>query len=130
MKTPRNPDSVHQPVAGYAHQIEISGSQRWLVLSGQVGIDTQGSLPTDPIEQFGEALLNIKRNLSAANMEIHDIVKLTIYLVGEIESQRRRQVLASWLGGHTPAMTLVFVAALATPEIKVEIEALACKDYE
>jgi len=33
MKKFRNPENIHGPVAGYTHQIEVSGEKRWLVLS-------------------------------------------------------------------------------------------------
>ncbi len=130
MKTKRNPDTVHEPLAAYAHGIEISGPQRWLVLSGQVGMDAGGNLPSDPVEQFRIALGNVDHNLQAANMAIGDIVRLTIYLAGEIDPEERRLVLSSWLKGHQPCMTLLHVAALASPDIRVEIETLACTDSD
>ena len=85
-----------------------------------------GAVPDDPLEQFVIALDNISRNLQAASMGIPDLVKLNIYLVGPVDTARRREASARWLGGHQPCMTLVYVAALATPNIKVEIEAWAC----
>jgi 2-iminobutanoate/2-iminopropanoate deaminase len=127
MKRPHNPETVHQPLAAYAHQIEITDPTRWLVLSGQIGMRPDGTLPDDPIEQFQVALENIHKNLRTANMEIKDIVKLTFYLVGEIDATKRRETLAEWLGEHTPCSTLLYVAALATPAIKVEIDAWACE---
>jgi enamine deaminase RidA (YjgF/YER057c/UK114 family) len=126
MKAYRNPGTVHPPLAGYTHQIEISGPQRWLVISGQIGMQADGALPDDPLEQFEIALDNISRNLQAAGMEIPDLVKLTIYLVGPVDTVRRREALSRWLQGHQPCMTLIYVAGLATPNIKVEIEAWAC----
>lgn len=126
MKNFQNPETVHPPLAGYSHQVEITEVKRWLVLSGQVGMLVDGMLPVDPIEQFKAALDNIQKNLQAAGMEIHDVVKLTIYLAGEIDTEERRNVLTEWLAGHSPCSTLLYVAALATPDIKVEIDAWAC----
>jgi len=37
MKEFRNPENIHQPVADYTHQVEVSGQARWLVMSGQIG---------------------------------------------------------------------------------------------
>jgi 2-iminobutanoate/2-iminopropanoate deaminase len=128
MKKLLNPQTIHAPLAAYSHQIEVSGEQRWLVLSGQVGMQKDGALPPDPIEQIKQALENIQLNLKAADMGIQDLVKLTIYLVGEIDAAQRRQVLANWLGSHQPCMTLLYVAALAGPALKVEIDAWACAD--
>jgi 2-iminobutanoate/2-iminopropanoate deaminase len=128
MKKYRNPEDIHVPLAAYSHQIEINEAQRWLVLSGQVGMQKDGSLPVDPLRQIELALDNIRSNLQAANMDIEDVVKLTIYLVGEIDASRRRELLANWLQNHHPCMTLLYVAALANPKIRVEIDALACAE--
>jgi enamine deaminase RidA (YjgF/YER057c/UK114 family) len=58
-------------------------------------------------------------------MGMQDIVKLTLYLVGEIDAARRRELFAARLQGHKPCMTLVYVAALATSDYKIEIDAWA-----
>jgi enamine deaminase RidA (YjgF/YER057c/UK114 family) len=127
MKKFQNPGTIHGPLAGYTHQIEIVEPKRWLVLSGQIGMLVDGTLPYDPLEQFRIALDNVAKNLSAAGMEMQDLVKLTIYLVGEIDTDKRRAVMAEWLRGHSPCSTLLYVAALATPDIRVEIDAWACE---
>lgn len=127
MKEFRNPGNVHAPLGGYTHQIEISGPERILVLSGQVGQREDGSLPEGWVEQLEVALNNLKRNLQAAQMEIDDIVKITFYLVGQTDAAQRRQVIGQALNDHRPCMTLIYVAGLATPAHKVEIDAWASK---
>ena len=124
----RNPAGVHAPVAAYSHQIEVSAGARWLVLSGQIGLRLDGAPPSDPVEQIEVALDNIRRNLEAAGMGIGDLVKLTLYLVGDIDAQRRRRALDAFLGDHRPAMTLLYVSALASPALKVEIDAWAAHE--
>jgi len=127
MKEFRNPQNIHQPLGSYNHQIEISGSERILVLSGQVGMREDGTVPDDPIEQIDIALEDIFRNLQAANMGVKDIIKLTYYLVGEIDTAKRRELVASKLQGHTPCSTLLYVASLVSPIYKVEIDAWASR---
>ncbi len=127
MKTSRNPDTIHPPLAAYSHQVEITGNERLLVLSGQIGMRTDGSVPSDPIDQVQLALDNLVANLAAAQMSTADIVKLTIYLVGEMSGPLRREAIAKHLGGHKPCMTLVYVTALASPEYRVEIDAWASR---
>ena len=127
MKKYRNPQNVHQPVAPYTHQIEISGDERLLVLSGQIGQREDGTVPEDPIEQLDVAWENLRRNLEAADMGVKDIVKLTFYLVGEMDVARRRELIATKLEGHKPCMTLLFVASLASPAYRVELDAWASK---
>jgi len=128
MKEFRNPQNVHQPLGGYSHHVEISGDERILVISGQVGMREDGTIPDDPLEQIDVALENVFRNLQAAKMNVKDIIKLTYYLVGEVDTAKRRELVASKLGGHKPCSTLLYVAALASPVYKVEIEALASAD--
>lgn len=124
----RNPAGVHAPVAAYSHQIEVSAGARWLVLSGQIGLRLDGAPPSDPVEQIEVALDNIRCNLQAAGMAVTDLVKLTFYLVGDIDAERRRRALEAFLGDHRPAMTLLYVSALASPALKVEIDAWAARE--
>ncbi len=85
-----------------------------------------GTLPEDPIEQLGESLDNIIRNLHAADMGVKDLVKLTFYLMNEMNAKERREMINAKLNGHKPCMTLLFAAGLARPAFKVEIDAWAC----
>lgn len=127
MKELRNPRDIHEPVGSYSHQIEIKGSERLLVISGQVGMRPDGTVPEDPLEQIDIAFENILRNLRAADMEVKDLVKINYYLVGEFDPVKRREVILSKLQGHKPCSTLVYVAALASPVYNVEIEAWASR---
>ena len=127
MKTPRNPESVHPPLAAYSHQIEIRGPQRQLVISGQIGMTPDGHVPDDPLEQLAVAFDNVERNLAAAGMYIGDLVRLTTYLVGEWDMDARRALVASRLGAHRPCMTLLVVSALAGPSLRVELDAWASR---
>ncbi len=128
MKTPRNPNTIHAPLAAYSHQIEISGAERQLVIAGQVGMRADGGVPEDSIEQLGVALDNVEHNLAAAGMEITDIVRLTTYLVGEWDANARRQLMASRLGAHHPCSTLLYVAGLASPNLRVELDVWASRE--
>jgi len=127
MKEFRNPQNIHDPLGSYSHQIEIKGNERLLVLSGQVGMRLDGTVPEDPLEQMDVAFENIFRNLQTANMGVKDIIKLTYYLVSEIDTAKRRELVASKLQGHAPCSTLLYVAALASPIYEVEIDAWASR---
>jgi 2-iminobutanoate/2-iminopropanoate deaminase len=127
MKEFRNPQDVHEPVGSYSHQIEIRGNERLLVISGQVGMRQDGTVPDDPFEQLDLAFENILRNLHAAGMDVKDLIKITYYLVGEIDMAKRRELVLSKLQGHKPCSTLLYVAALASPMFRVEIDAWASR---
>ncbi|HEX9364619.1 MAG TPA: RidA family protein [Candidatus Dormibacteraeota bacterium] len=125
--TARDPETIHPPLGAYSHQVEVPAGARLLVMAGQVGRTVDGRVPEDPIEQAEVALDNVRHNLEAAGMGVGDVVKLTWYVVGQMDAQRRRELLTAWLGDHRPASTLVYVAALAAPEYRVEIDAWACR---
>jgi len=125
MKYYRNPESIHPPLAAYAHQVEVVNPQRQLIISGQIGMNLDGTMPESADEQLTLALDNIINNLEAASMNREDIDKLTFYLVDDIEKDARIKILTEKLGNHKPCMTLIYVSKLANAKIKVEIEALA-----
>jgi len=127
MKEFRNPQHVHQPLGVYSHQVEITEDERLLVLSGQVGMREDGTVPEDQIEQLEVIFENILRNLEAANMSAKDILKLTYYVVGEMDTVKRRAIITSTLGEHKPCSTFLYVAGLVSTVYKVEVEALASR---
>ena len=95
MKEFRNPETVHQPVGLYSHQVELSSSERMLILSGQVGMRQDGTVPENPMEQLELIFDNLLHNLQAANMEMKDLVKINYYLVGtEWDAAKRRELVA------------------------------------
>lgn len=128
MKFSRNPKEIHPPVAPYVHQIEITGPNRWLTFSGQIGMELDGTVPEDPIIQLQLALDNIKKNLECAGMTVADLTKIVFYLVGEFDTAHRKQVMRDFFGDHCPCMTMLYVVALASPVLKVEIDAWACQE--
>ncbi|KFM99917.1 endoribonuclease L-PSP superfamily domain protein [Bacillus clarus] len=52
MEKSRNPETVHKPVASYVHQIKVTGPNKWLTLSGQLGMEIDGTVPDNPLEQL------------------------------------------------------------------------------
>ncbi len=127
MKNYRNPPDVHPPT-GYTHQIELAGPQRTLILSGQIGRSLDGNVPKDSLDQLRVALDNLERNRKAANMGFQDVVKLTYYLVEQMDNQKRRDLIREKIGANPPCSTLVYVAGLAGPDLKVELDAWAIRE--
>jgi enamine deaminase RidA (YjgF/YER057c/UK114 family) len=127
MRTSRNPDSIPAPVGRYVHQIDVANPSRILFISGQVGAKADGSVPADPVEQLDLAMTYVMANLEAAGLGVEALTKVTTYAVGELDPAGRRAVLDKHLGGHVSCSTLVFVAALARPEFKVEVDAWAAE---
>ena len=128
MKISRNPETIHHPLGAYVHQIEVIGNNRWLNLSGQIGMDIDKNVPESVADQFKLALNNLSLNLKAAEMDIQNLTKLVLYFVDPIDLDVRTKILTEFLTETEVCMTLLYVKALATPTIKVEIDAWASKE--
>ena len=124
----RNPIAIHKPLAAYSHQAEVSGNAKWLIMSAQIGMDKEGHVPEDVYSQIEIAFDNIQLNLEAAGMDKNNLVKLVFYFAGAHDVEQRRSIIKQRLCGHEPCMTVLYVAGLAGPLLKVEVEAWACSE--
>ena len=70
---------------------------------------------------------NIQEILGSASMETTDIVKVTAYLLDPADVGAYGAVKTRLLGEHRPASTLIYVSALAAPEVRVEVEVVAAR---
>lgn len=122
--TRSNPPAVKAPT-GYTHAIQITGDYRRLIISGQVGMAQDGSVPSTGEGQIAQALANLRAVLSANGMGVENIVKTTAFLTDRGLLAAYRQARGATFGDHAPASTLLFVAGLADPQWVVEIEAEA-----
>ena len=123
--TVHNPAGGPQPASNYAQGLGVSEASRWLVVSGQVGVTAEGTLLPDTESQMQRCFENIFLVLADAGMDASNIVKLTVFLVDAQDVPAYRGVRDEMMQGHTAASTLLVVNALAHPQWKVEIEAIA-----
>jgi 2-iminobutanoate/2-iminopropanoate deaminase len=122
--TRSNPAAVRAP-AGYSHAIQITGDYRRLIISGQVGMALDGTVPGSPEGQIGQAFANLRAVLAENGMTVENIVKTTAFLTDRGLLAAYRQARGAVFGDHAPASTLLFVAGLADPSWVVEVEAEA-----
>ena len=122
---PHNPPSLHPPFSNYSLAMEVSGAERWLHLSGQVGVKKDGSTPPGAEQQMEECWAKIFTLLESAGMGKGNMVKVTGYVTSPQDVGLFRQVRGRLMEGFEPASTLVIVAGLANPDWLVEIEGTA-----
>jgi 2-iminobutanoate/2-iminopropanoate deaminase len=114
-------------IGPYADGVEAAPNQRWLFTAGTPGMDATGQLPPDITAQAELAWSNILKLLEKAGMSVHDLVKITQYLVRTEDIPAYAKVRARVLEGARPASTLMVVAALPRPDFLIEIEAVAAR---
>jgi len=122
--TATNPPTVRAPT-GYTHSMLIQGEHRRLIMSGQVGISPDGSVPSTGEGQIAQVFANLRALLEANGMGITNLVKTTVFLTDRSLLASFRAARDSVYAGHAPCSTLLFVTGLADPRFMVEIEAEA-----
>lgn len=122
------------PEVGLYRQVAVGTGSRMVFLAGQVAVDAEGAVVGfgDLATQVEQAYVNVGTALAAAGATFDDVVKLTAYFVDWepgrmplfVEGVARA---AERLGIEAPVapLTGIGVAALAAPDLLVEIEATA-----
>lgn len=125
MLKPISPDPEADAGLPYSPGVLAGGPVRTLYISGQVGIDASGATPGSFEDQVRAAFRNLEAVLGAAGMGLADLAKVTAYLTDRADLAAYGALRTELLRGHKPASTLVVAAALARPEWRFEIEAVA-----
>src|SRR3546814_2399813 len=82
MRKEHTPSTVAPPFSRYSHGVEVDAA-RWLLISGQVGVDREGRLAEGAAAQMDQAWRNILAILDDAGMDAGNLVKITAYLRSE-----------------------------------------------
>ncbi len=118
-----NPPGLFDPGGGYHHVVK-EGNIAYL--SGQVGMDKDRNIPEDPAEQIEQAFKNVEAALAAVGSDMRHMTKWTVYLtnsedIAALVAARARYVPDEFV----PAATLILVAGLALPALRIEIDVTA-----
>ena len=122
-----NPRDVHPPAGPYSHTAVVQGGSELVFISGQVGMNADGSIPPSFGDQVELVFQNLKACLAAHGLGVDAVVKLGVFVVPGQDFQLLRAARERHFGAHRPTSTSVFVPQLANPAFLVEIEAIAAK---
>ncbi len=109
---------------GYSRAV-VDG--RWVFVSGTTGYDYErmAIAPGGVVPQCRQALANIGAALAAAGAGFGDVVRVRYYLLDAADFPPCFPLLRAAFGEALPAATMLVVAGLAAPEMRIEIEATA-----
>lgn len=119
-----NPEGLSTPQT-YTHVVRAG---KLLFVAGQVGAGPDGRVAGAGMsEQLDQVLKNLAVALRSQGADFAHVAKITVFVtsIEEFRSEEARAVRERHFGPHKPASTLVQIAALANPQFKVEIEAIA-----
>ncbi|MDJ0849589.1 MAG: RidA family protein [Myxococcota bacterium] len=123
-----NPAELFDGAAFGMSQAVLESTSGLVFVSGQVDWDHQYQTSADTVEgQAEKALRNLGVALEAAGATVEGLLQLRIYVRGECGEHLNAvaPLVAKFLDGSRPAITLIGVASLASPETLIEIEAVA-----
>jgi enamine deaminase RidA (YjgF/YER057c/UK114 family) len=107
----------------FSHAVRLG---ELLLLSGVTGTRTDGTVASDPAEQFEQAFEHLGLYLRAAGAGFGDIAELTSYHVGLREHlDAFTAVKDRYLHRPFPAWSAIGVAELITPGALVEVRVVA-----
>ncbi len=107
---------------GYSRAV-VDGD--WVFVAGTTGFDYDAMTICDDVtEQCAQTLKNIAQALSEAGASLADVVRATYILPRREDFEPCWPVLRAHFGSTRPASTM-FVADLADPRMKIEIEVTA-----
>lgn len=114
---------------GYNQAEVVTAASRQLVCAGQTAVDADGKPqhPGDMRNQIALALDNLEAVLTAADMSLANVIRLTLYATDVDEALKNFDLLGARFGRveTAPPMTLLGVSRLALPPLLFEIEATA-----
>ena len=94
-------------------------------VAGQVGLGPDFSIPDDIEGQARNAFTNLKNVLEAAGSSLRHVLHLTQYFTDIRDARAVDKVFVEFFPDNYPARTVVQVASLVQPALKLEIQASA-----
>ena len=125
MNQPLDPPSIRPPFARYSHGVEVASAKRLAVVSGQLGVRPDDTVPESVGEQAELCFANIAAILGEAGMSLADIVRINAYVTDRADMTAYMEVRDRMVADPPPASTLMIVSGFTRPEFKVEIEVIA-----
>jgi enamine deaminase RidA (YjgF/YER057c/UK114 family) len=117
-------DKVKEPAPKTWSNCLVVGNQ--VFVSGMTAHDLSGNVVggKDMYSQARQTFDRIRALMEAAGGSMSNIVKLTIFVTDISERKEVWRAREEYFSGNFPACSLIGITALATPELKVEIEAV------
>ena len=112
----------------YSQSVKILNYSELLFISGQIPLDENGELPSPNSfeEQCRYAWGNVEKQLKKADMELENLVKVTIFLSDRKYRKSNSEIRKEVLKNLNPALTII-ITGIFDDEWLIEIEAIAAK---
>src|SRR4051812_24886288 len=112
--------SKWEPILGYSRAVKVG---QFVYVAGTTGSNAEGKVEGDAHTQTYQALRNIASALNQAGASLQDVVRTRVFVRDISQWEAIGRAHGEGFGEIRPAMAMVEVSALISPEMLVEIEA-------
>ena len=110
----------------YSAAVKVGGL---VFVAGQIGLNPDGTVPPDAEAQYVNAFERLRVVMEAAGTSLENLVEIVTYHTDLSTGLRSfMEVKQRFVKAPFPTWTIIGVAALARPELKIEIKAVAAAD--
>ncbi|GAA4297448.1 RidA family protein [Actinomadura luteofluorescens] len=120
-------DDLSRPSGHFSQAIVREARGRLVFVSGMTARGADGAVvaPGDIEAQTRQVCDNLVRAMEAAGGSLDDIVRVDVYVRNMEHFEQIHKVRREYFGSPPPASTLVEVTKMVSPEMLIEINAIA-----
>jgi enamine deaminase RidA (YjgF/YER057c/UK114 family) len=117
-------DGVYAATSDYAHAVEVRAPERFLFVSGTMGLDVRGDAPASLQAQLVLVWDNLRAILASARMTPDHIVRVTSYLRDAVYAEANAAARNAALNGRLVPTTAIVAGTLDDGWL-IELEVIA-----
>jgi 2-iminobutanoate/2-iminopropanoate deaminase len=130
MKKQLHTDGLSTPSGHFSQGMIAPTRGRMVFISGMTARDTDGRVvgPGDIDKQTRQVCENLKQAMGAAGGTLNDIVRVDVFVRNIEHFDAIHRVRREYFSAPAPASTMLEVAKMVSPEMLIEINAIAMVD--
>jgi 2-iminobutanoate/2-iminopropanoate deaminase len=132
MKKQLHTDQLSAPSGHFSQGVIASASGRMVFISGMIARDVDGRVigAGDIEAQTRQVCENLNRAVGAAGGTLNDVVRVDVFVRNIEHFDAIHRVRREYFDAPAPASTLLEVSKMVSPEMLIEINAIAVIDDE